>query len=58
MDVGFWISYVKEFQIELPEKNEGLAKYKLCLGTYSWYVDDDRNSVVCTSEEKEKDVCK
>jgi len=28
MDVELWISYVKEFQIELPEKNpEGMAKY-------------------------------
>ena len=31
---------------------------KLGLGTYNSYVDDDRNSLVCTSEEKVKDVCK
>ena len=28
MDVEFWILYVNEFQIELPEKTEGLAKYR------------------------------
>ena len=27
MNVEFWISYIKEFSIELPEKPEGIAKY-------------------------------
>ena len=58
MDVEFWISYVKEFQIELSEKTKVLLNIsKLGLATYNWYVDDDRNILVCTSEEKVKDVC-
>ena len=38
-------------------KNEDMAKY-LRVKLYNWYVDDDRNSLVCTSEEKVKHVCK
>ena len=51
MDVEFWKSYVKEFQTKLPDKNEGMAKYLQVIGNI-WYVDDDRHSLVCTSEEK------
>ena len=59
MDVEFWILYVKEFQIELPEKTKVWRKIsKLGLGTYIWYIDVDRNRLVCTSVKKVKDVFK
>jgi len=37
-----------------------MAACTLCLGigTYTWYVADDHKRLVCTSEEKVKDVCK
>ena len=44
------------FHIELPDKTKVWRKFGL--GTCTVYIEDGRNSLVCTSNEKVKDVFK